>query len=163
MRPRNTQLTEKYKSFRQRYDSLYDSRLIQTFFNKFTKKGKKALARKHIARALAGFRSSFRRPKLFYALLRIFQRLRIQFLLVQRRQGRTFLNVPMPVRRNKRDILNIQALYKAICGRRERKLEERIQLELLALTFEPNQAPIMRAQSAHLAQVYVERVYMDRR
>ena len=41
MRAKHRELTEKYKAFRLQPDSLYLSRLIQTFFNKFTKKGKK--------------------------------------------------------------------------------------------------------------------------
>jgi len=163
MRARKREISEKYKAFRLQPDSLYDSRLIQTFFNKFTKKGKKALARKQIFVALTGYRRSIRRPQLFFALLRLFYRLRIQFLLLQRRQARNLINVPVPVRRNKRDVLSLQTLYNAIIGRRERNLSERIRLELSALTFQPRQSTTMRAQNSHLALVYEERVYMDRR
>ena len=163
MRARKREISEKYKAFRLQPDSLYDSRLIQTFFNKFTKKGKKALARRHLFLALGRYRRSFRRPQLLFALIRLFYRLRIQFILVQRRQARNLINVPVPVRRNKRDVLSLQTLYKAISSRRERTLSERIQLELSALTFQPRYATTMRAQNAHLASVYEERVYMDRR
>jgi len=163
MRARKREISEKYKSFRLQPDSLYTSRLVQTFFNKFTKKGKKALSKKHIFRALSGYRRSIRRPQLFFALLRLFYRLRIQFILVQRRQARNLINVPVPVRRNKRDVLSLQTLYKAIASRRERTLSERIQLELSALTVQPRHSNTMRAQNTHLAQVYEERVYMDRR
>jgi hypothetical protein len=41
MRAKHRELTEKYKAFRLQPDPLYLSRLIQTFFSKFTKKGKK--------------------------------------------------------------------------------------------------------------------------
>jgi hypothetical protein len=57
---------------------------------------------------------------MYYALLRIFHRLRIQFLLASKRKGRNLISVPVPVRRNKRDVLNIQTLYKAVTSRRER-------------------------------------------
>jgi len=163
MRARKREISEKYKSLRLPADSHYDSRLIQTFFNKFTKKGKKALARRHISSALMRYRSHFRRPQMFFALLRLFQRLRVQMIIVQKRQGRNLINVPVPVRRNKRDVLNLQTLYKAITSRRERTLSERIQQELSALTFQPRQSTTLRAHSAALHQVYDERVYMERR
>jgi ribosomal protein S7 len=163
MRARKREISEKYKSFRLQPDSLYDSRLIRTFCNKFTKKGKKALAKKHLFRALSVYRRAIRRPQLFFALIRLFYRLRIQFILAQRRQARKLINVPIPVRRNKRDVLSLQTLYKAITSRRERTLSERIHLELSALTFQPRQSTTMRVQNAHLASVYEERVYMDRR
>ena len=117
---KHRELTEKYKAFRLQPDSLYLSRLIQTFFNKFTKKGKKALARRHLFTALTQFRFTLRHPQMYYALLRIFHRLRIQFLLASKRKGRNLISVPVPVRRNKRDVLNIQTLYKAVTSRRER-------------------------------------------
>jgi ribosomal protein S7 len=120
MRAKHRELTEKYKAFRLQPDSLYLSRLIQTFFNKFTKKGKKALARRHLFTALTQFRFTLRHPQMYYALLRIFHRLRIQFLLASKRKGRNLISVPVPVRRNKRDVLNIQTLYKAVTSRRER-------------------------------------------
>jgi hypothetical protein len=113
--------------------------------------------------ALTNYRSTIRRPQLFFGLLRLLYRLRVQFILVQRRQARNLINVPVPVRRNKRDVLSLQTLYKAIASRRERLLSERIQLELAALTFQPRQSTTMRARNAHLALVYEERVYMDRR
>jgi ribosomal protein S7 len=163
MRARKREISEKYKSFRLQPDSFYSSRLIRTFFNKFIKKGEKALSRKHLFTALTQYRSAIRRPQMFFGLLRLFYRLRIQFILRQRRKGRVYLNVPFPVKRNKRDVLNLHTLYKAISNRRERSLSERIQFELSALTFEPRQSTTMRARSAHLAQVYEERVYMDRR
>lgn len=163
MRARKREISEKYKSFRLQPDSLYSSRLIQTFFNKFIKKGKKSLSRKHMRSALASYRRSIRRPQLFFGLLRLLYRLRVQFILVQRRQSRNLINVPVPVRRNKRDVLSLQTLYKAIINRRERTLSERIQLELSSLTFQPRQSTTMRARNAHLAQVYEERVYMGRR
>jgi len=163
MRARKREISEKYKSFRLQPDALYSSRLIQTFLNKFIKRGNKSLSRRHVFRALTNYRSTIRRPQLFFGLLRLFYRLRVQFILVQRRQARALINVPVPVRRNKRDVLSLQTLYKAITGRRERTLSERIQLELAALTFQPRQSTTMRNRNAHLAQVYEERVYMERR
>ena len=163
MRARKRAISEKYKSTRLQPDSYYDSRLIQTFFNKFIKKGKKALSRRHMVSALTRYRTLFRRPQMFFAMLRLFQQLRVQMVVVQKRQGRNLINVPVPVRRNKRDVLNLQTLYTAITARRERTLSERIQQELSALTFQPRQSTTMRARSTALRQVYDERVYMERR
>jgi len=163
MRARPRDLTEKYKAFRLQPESLFLSRLVQTFFSKFTKKGKKALARRHLYQALTQFRLLLRRPKMYAMLLRIFMRLRVQFLLPLRRKGRQLVAVPVPVRRNKRDVLNIQALYRAIQKRRERSLSERIALELTALTFKHRQASTMRQRSADIRKVYEARVDMDLR
>jgi len=163
MRARPRDLTEKYKAFRLQPESLFLSRLVQTFFSKFTKKGKKALARRHIYQALTRFRLLLRRPKMYVMLLRIFMRLRVQFLLPLRRKGRQLVAVPVPVRRNKRDVLNIQALYRAIQKRRERSLSERIALELTALTFKHRQASTIRQRSSDVRKVYEARVDMDLR
>lgn len=71
MRARFSQLTEKYRAFRLAPDAIYQSRLLQTFFNKFTKKGKKALARRHLHKAMTMLRFSVRRPTMKLVLLRI--------------------------------------------------------------------------------------------
>lgn len=125
MRTRYRDVSEKYRSFRLQPDSLFHSRIINTLFNKFIKKGKKAISRRHIFGALRRFRFSLRRPRTFNALIRILRSLRINFLLAPRRQGKQFLDVPVPVRRNKRDIINIQTMAMAIHRRRERQLTER--------------------------------------
>lgn len=156
-------LTEKYRSFRLQPDALYQSRFIQTVFNKFTKKGKKALARKHILRALTQFRFNLRRPRTYNALLRIMRDLRLQFILVAKRQGKTILDVPTPIRRNKRDIMNIQTFYSAIKRRRERGLAERVEQELLALSLHQPQSTTLRQRNLHMARVYEERVNMEKR
>jgi len=163
MRAKHRDLTEKYKSIRYQPDALYLSRLFQTFFNKFTKQGKKATGRRHLFAALTSFRLLSRRPEPYFAIMGIFRRLHVQFLLCPVRQGRKILDVPTPVRRNKRDVINVQTLYKAITARRERTLSERIYLELIALTFKHRQAPTMRARSAQLALVYQERANMEKR
>lgn len=137
--------------------------MTQTFFNKFTKKGKKALARSHMHSALTQLRMGTRRPVMHQVLLRIFRSLRLQFLLVGFRKGRNIIDVPVPVRRNKRDVLNLQALYNTITKRTERKLSSRIYLELLSLVTNPKNSTIIRQQSAHLSQVYTERVNMEYR
>lgn len=125
MRTRYRDITEKYKSFRYQHDSLYLSRVVQTLFNKFTKKGKKALARRHTLLALSNFRFTLRQPRTYNILLRILRELHVQFLLLPKRKARKILDVPVPVRRNKRDILNIQTLYNAITRRKERDFNER--------------------------------------
>lgn len=122
MRARGRELTEKYKALRLHSDALYGSRLMQTFFNKFIQKGKKASSRKHVFRALTYYRMSLRRPTLFFALLRLFKKLYVQFTIIQRRRGRQFIRVPFPLRRNKRDVMNLQMLHGAVASRRERAL-----------------------------------------
>jgi len=163
MKTRYRDLTEKYRSFRLQPDSLYLSRIVQTLFNKFTKKGKKTIARRHIVRALSQFRFTLKRPKTFNALTRILRSLRLQFLLLPKRQGKKILDVPVPVRRNKRDILNIQTLYSAVRRRRERALAERIEQELLALSVDRSQSATLRQRNSHMAKVYEERVNMEQR
>lgn len=130
MRANHRELTQKYKSYRLQPSALFLDRFTQTFFNKFTKKGKKALARHHMHRALTQLRMVTRRPTMHQVLLRIFRSIRLQFLLVSRRKGRIILNVPIPVRRNKRDVINLQALFTTITRRTERDLSTRIFLEL---------------------------------
>jgi ribosomal protein S7 len=156
-------LTEKYRSFRLQPDALYQSRIIQTLFNKFTKKGKKAFAKRQILRALAQFRYSLRRPRMYNTLLRILRSLRLQFILVAKRQGRKILDVPVPIRRNKRDIMNIQTFYAAITKRRERNLYERLEQELLTLTLNQAQSPTLRQRNLYMAKTYEERVNMEKR
>ena len=163
MKTRYRDLTEKYKAFRLQPDSLYLSRIIQTLFNKFTKKGKKALARRHIMLALSKFRFTLRRPRTFHALTRILRDLRIQFLLLPKRKGRKIIDVPVPVRRNKRDILNIQNLYNAITRRRERDLAERWEQELVELTVARTQSATLRQRNLQMLKVYEERVNMEER
>lgn len=156
-------LTEKYRSFRLQPDSQYQSRFIQTIFNKFTKKGKKAVARRHIARALKHFRFSLRRPRLFNLLVRTMESLNVPLLLVPTRKGKTILDVPTPVRRNKRDILSIQTFYIAVKKRKERTLVERLEQELLSLTLRQEQSTTLRQRSQLFAHIYEERANLDYR
>lgn len=160
MKRRFNQLTKKYRAFRLAPDVLYQSRTLQTFFNKFTKKGKKALARRHLHAAFMGLRCHVTHLRVKYILLRILRRLRIQFLLPVRRKGKQLLPVPTPVRRNKRDVLNLQTLYLSIKARRARSLAERCEEELTTLFLDPTSN---RQRSAHLARVYQERVNMEYR
>jgi ribosomal protein S7 len=156
-------LTEKYRSFRLQPDSQYQSRLIQTIFNKFTKKGKKAMARRHITRALKQFRYSLKRPRIYNLLVRTMESLNVPFLLVPTRKSKTILDVPTPVRRNKRDVLSIQTFYNAIKRRRERELHEKIEQELVSLTIRQEQSTTLRQRSSFFARVYEERANLDYR
>ncbi len=125
MKARFREITEKYKSFRHTPDANYLSRALRTLFSKFTKKGKKAIAQKHIGRALQRFRFTFRKPGVYYVLIRLLRDLRTQFTLAPKRKGKQILDVPVPVRRNKQDTLNLQIIAKAIFRRRERAIHER--------------------------------------
>ena len=162
MRKRFRDLTEKYKLFRLQPDVLYLSRTIQTLFNKFTKKGKKALARRHLHQALQNFRYTYRRTS-YNLLLRILRNLRVPLVLVSVRHGRTVESVPVPVRRNKRNVLNIHILYKAIRVRRERNLSERVEQELVALTTKRSSSLTVRARTANFRKIFEDRVNVEYR
>jgi ribosomal protein S7 len=157
------ELTEKYKAFRHPKDPIFLSRRMQTVFNKFVRRGKKALARRHTYRALTQYRMVVRRPRMYNALLRSFRRLRISMMLVARRKGRKILEVPVPVRRNKGDILSLQMLSDAVAQRRERVFSDRIAQELAAITFHRKLSTLFRLQSSQKARIYTERVNMDER
>jgi len=163
MRTRYRDVSAKYRSFRLQPDAMFHSRIINTLFNKFIKKGKKAKSRRHIFRALRYFRFTLRRPRTYNAIIRMLRELRLNFILVSRRQGKKFLDVPVPVRRNKRDVINIQTLTNAIRRRRERQLDERWAHELLALSVHRSASTTLRQRSAYLAKIYEERVWMDKR
>jgi len=49
-------VTQKYRSIRLSVDPLYTSHTIQTLFNKFTRRGNKAIARRQIIHAVMRFR-----------------------------------------------------------------------------------------------------------
>lgn len=89
--------------------------------------------------------------------------LRTQFTLVAKRQGKTILDVPTPIRRNKRDILNIQTFYSSIQKRRERNFHERLEQEFLTLTLKQEQSTTLRQRNSYMAKVYEERVNVDKR
>lgn len=161
MRARHNQLREKYRTFRLLPDPLYQSRLLQTFFNKFTRKGQKAFAHRRLFSALRSVRHGLAYPGLYLALLRIFRRLHISLVIMPRRKGKQILSVPVPVRRNKRDTLNLQFAYNGVTGRRERMFEERLEQELTELSF--GRAATSRAYAAHYAGVYEQRVNMEYR
>ena len=156
-------LTEKYRSFRLQPDAIYQSRLVQTLFNKFTKQGKKALARRHMQEALQYFRFHLRRPRTYNTLLRMLRSLRMQFLLIPTRKGKQVHDVPTPIRRNKRDIMNIQTFSNAVKRRRERKLHERLEQELIELTLDRDHSSTLRQRNLHMAKTYEERANIDKR
>lgn len=156
-------VTEKYRSFRLQPDALYQSRLVQTLFNKFTKKGKKAMARKHMHKALQYFRYHLRRPRMYITLIRMLRSLRLQFQLIPTRQAKQILDVPTPIRRNKGDIMTLQTVYNAIKKRRERTFHEKIEQEFITLTVEQDHSTTLKQHNAYLAKTYDERANIDKR
>jgi hypothetical protein len=62
------QLTEKYRVLRSQPEPLFLSRKLQTFFGRFTKKGKKALARKQVFAGLRRLRMSRSYPLMDYKM-----------------------------------------------------------------------------------------------
>jgi ribosomal protein S7 len=163
MKKRFRDLTEKYKTCRLQPDPLFQSRMMQTLFNKFTKKGKKSLARRHIVKGLAQLRMVYHRPRTSNALTRIIRSLHVPMLLVDRRKGKTIESVPVTVRRNKRVSLALTALSNAVRARRERALHERIQQELLAVTAGAAQSTTIRTQTAAKRLQAEERANYERR
>lgn len=162
MRAIHRELTEKYKAIRLQPSAMFLSRFLQTFLNKFIRKGKKAQARTLVYRALINLRMTVRRPVMYHVLLRMFRRLRLQFLLVSFRKGRKILEVPVPVRRNKRDVLNLHAVSSSVKRRDERRFVDRLSAELITLVGTVDNAAT-RQISAHNSKVYDERVNMDYR
>lgn len=156
-------LTEKYRTLRRNSDSLYSSRLFQTFFNKFIKKGKKVLAQRTLFRAFFLFRCNVRRPRVSNCLLQLVQTLRSQLLLLPRRKGKKILSIPVPIRRNKRDLISIHALYRAIILRKDRVFFRNISDELISLTLDQTSSLTLRDLSSQKQRVFEERVNMDLR
>ena len=106
-------------------------------------------------------RYTFSRPCIFNYLLQIIQILRVQFLLIPRRKAKKMLNVPVPIRRNKRDLLSVHTLYLSIIKRKEKFFYKNISLELFSLTADQQSSVTMRGLSSHKYQVFEERVNMD--
>jgi len=90
--------------------------------------------------------------------MRVLRSLRIQLILVYRRQGRTFLDVPTPNRRRQRDIINLHSFYTAVKKRSERHFPERFKQELLSLTLFKAQSPTLKQRSQFIARIHEERV-----
>lgn len=156
-------LTEKYKTFRLQPDALYQSRTVQTLFNKFTKRGKKTVVRQHILQALTQMRYTLRRPRTYNILMGVLRSLRLHLILVSKRQGKQMIDIPVPIRRNKRDIMNIQTLYNAVSKREEKSLNNRIEQELQMLTIYQAQSTTLKQRSAYMSRIYDERVNMEKR
>lgn len=163
MKKQSRSLTEKYKIIRLRPDHFYSSRLFQTVFNKFIRKGKKAVSQKLLFVSLSAIRYVIRRPCIFNYLLQILQSLRAQFILLPRRKAKKILNVPVPVRRNKRDLISVHTLYVSILKRKERLFYKNINSELLSLTIDQAASSTIRGLSNDKYQVFEERVNMDLR
>jgi ribosomal protein S7 len=156
-------LTEKYKSFRLQPDAVYQSRTIQTLFNKFTVGGEKKTARKFIFTSIQRLRYTLRRPTIYRVLLRLLKSLRVQFILVAKREGKKIIDVPVPVRRNKRDIMNIQVFANAVRKRQDRLFSESLLQELTTLTLKKEQSPTLRQLTLMTHKVYDERTNMEKR
>lgn len=156
-------LTEKYKAFRLQPDAVYQSRTIQTLFNKFTIGGEKKTARKLIFQSLQRLRYSLRKPTVYRVILRLLKSLRVQFVLVAKREGRKTVEVPVPVRRNKRDIMNIQLFANAVRKRHDRAFTDSLLQELTTLTLKKDQSPTLRQLDTLAHKVYDERTNMEKR
>lgn len=156
-------LTEKYRSLRLKPDAIYQSRTIQTLFNKFTKRGKKAVARRHLGRALMNLRFTLKLPRLYNTLMRTMRLLQVPLSLVLRRQAKVMLEVPTPVRRNQAEIMSLQTFAAAIKSRRERGLYEKLEQELLELTVRQSNSSTLRQKNIYMRRIHDERPNIDKR
>lgn len=163
MKTRYRDRTAKYKSCRNQPEVLFLSRTLQTFFNKFTKKGKKSLARRHFTKARVELRYSLRLPLARVVLQQSLRKLETPISLVYFRKGNTRENVPVPSRRNKKKSPGLQTLYVARQQRRERDFSERIRLERFSLRGPANQSGVRRAHSLQNSILYTGRVNTKRR
>lgn len=160
MKTRVRQISEKYRSHRLGREPFYHSRALQTVFNKFIKRGKKASSRRQIMKALMRFRMSNNGMLFYIAFIRLIRRLHVIMLLVRRRKGRQMLSVPVPVRRNQRESLAIQVFAKAVRNRAERAFATRFFEEANTILFNKQASSTLRTVSAHYSAVYAERVNM---
>jgi ribosomal protein S7 len=156
-------LTEKYKTLRLQPDAIYQSKTIQTLFNKFTIGGEKKTARKLIFTSVQRLRYSLRKPTTYNVLMRLLKSLRIQFMLVAKREGKKIVDIPVPVRRNKRDIMNIQIFANAVRKRQDRAFSESLHQELITLTLRKDQSPTLRQLALASHKIYEERTNMQKR
>lgn len=163
MKVRYRDRTAKYKNCRQKPEALFLSRTLQTFFNKFTKKGKKAVARRHIRRAMLELRLLVRTPFASTVITRSLRSLERPIALLYVRKGKTREIVPVPSRRNKKKSPGLQTLYNARQQRREREFSERLRLERTSLVGPAHQSTVRRAHSAQNATLYAERLNTKRR
>lgn len=163
MKTRFRHLTEKYKTVRLQPDVYYSSRLIQTLFNKFTKKGKKALARRKFKLGAEQTRRQYNGPALQHLLVRSLRNVRTQFLLLNVRKGGQIQQVPVPLRRNKRDAVSLQTLASARRNRKERTFPERVEQELTTVYYRKSQSATLKARNVLFAKIYEERVLIDER
>lgn len=163
MKARYRDLTAKYKSCRFQPDELFLSRTLQTFFNKFTKKGKKALARRHRIKAISYLRLSLRRPLGSIILRRALRNLEAPLATLFRRKGKEREVVPVPRRRNKKKSAGLQTLYRSRQQRRERGFSERIHQERFSVVGAAHQSPVMRMRSTQFAALYDQRRNRDSR
>lgn len=156
-------LTEKYRTFRLQPDALYQSKTVQTLFNKFTIGGEKKTARKLIFTSIQRLRYNLRRPTVYNVLMRLLKSLRVQFMLVAKREGKKMIDIPAPVRRNKRDIMNIQVFANAVRKRQDREFTESLLQELVTLTLRKEHSPTLRQLALASHKIYDERTNMQKR
>lgn len=163
IKKRYRDLTEKYKTFRIKKDSLFLSRLFQTFFNRFIKKGKKTIAKKLTIGALCEIRLTYRRPDTFNTLTNLINDAGTLFAIVPRRKSKIMLNVPVPIRRNKKEQVAVGVICSAAQNRTERSAKEKLVQELLLATVAKDQSATLKKVKDFELLVYEERVNLDLR
>ena len=147
-------LTEKYKNSRLAPDAFYQSRTIETLLNKFIKQGEKTTSRRHIMLALTRFRFLFKRPPVYNTLFRLLKTLRNPLTLITGRAAKEVIQVPVPMRRNKSDVMALQTIAAAVSARKERSLDARVEQELLDLTIRQATSPTLRQRNIYMRQIH---------
>jgi ribosomal protein S7 len=87
--------------------------------------------------------------------------MRIPMYLPYRRVGKIMEPAPTPVRRNRRDVLNMHLIYASIKTRPEKELVERVEGGLISMNSSKFRSPEQRKQTQMIRRIYDERVNLD--
>ena len=150
-------LTTKYKWIRHKPDTMYSSRSLNTLFNKFIRKGKKAYARKHFLKALETLRYAFQQPRTFNVINELIRNLHAPLVILPKRKGSETVMVPVPLWRNKRDSFGVQKIYEASKAQEGRELHWRIYRELNSEALDPKHSAALRQRDKNFRQAFDER------
>jgi ribosomal protein S7 len=156
-------ISEKYRSTRLQNDALFDSLTLQTFFNKFIKRGKKSVSRRHLYMALTRHRMLSPNHNIYPTFFRHVKGLSRNIKLVLRRKGKQFLPVPVPAFRNKATVAVLQQLAGYVKKDKAFDLELRICNQLHDITINGRDSLTFRDLSDYNRLVYDARVNLEKR
>lgn len=160
---RRRNLRAGYQALRHRRDPLFLSHFFQTLVNKFNKKGKKPLAKHLLVSLFAHMRIYLTRVPVAVTLAQLTYAFRLQLALVARRKGKKILQIPTPVARNKRQILNTQFLVKVLLDGKGHGLSGILQRNLSDLILPSGRARALLAFDKVYEELHENRVWFDKR